>query len=120
MVKIENVAWGKVRIDSQDYWQVLVVDKKVIPREVERVKQQYGTDHVVADWEQKELLSNKPDIILIANGWSGLLEVAEEFKNKIESLNIELKVVSTPKVITEYNQLIKQGKKVNCLIHTTC
>jgi len=120
MVKIEKVSWGKVRIDGQDYWQVLVVGKKVIPREVERVKQQYGTDHVVADWEQKQLLSGKPRVILIANGWSGVLEVGSKFKAQSAKLGVELKVVLTGKFSKEYQSLINEGKKVNGLIHTTC
>jgi hypothetical protein len=120
MVKIEKVSWGKVRIDGQDFWQVLVISEKMISREVERVKQTYGTDHVVADWEQKLLLSENPEVILIVNGWSGLLKVDEEFKKKVENAGIELRVVLTPKVAEEYTRLINKGKRVNCLIHTTC
>jgi len=120
MLKIEKVSWGKVRIDGQDFWQVLVIGEKMIPREVERVKQAYGTDHVVADWEQKLLLSANPEMILIVNGWSGLLKVDEEFKKKVEDAGIELRVVLTPEVVKEYNHLIVEGRKVNCLIHTTC
>ena len=120
MVKIEKISWAKVRINGQDFWQVLLIGEKMISRQVEKVKQAYSTDHVVADWEQKLLLSENPEVILIANGRNGLLKVDGEFKKKVENLGIELKVVLTPKVISEYNQLIKQGKKVNCLIHTTC
>ncbi len=68
MVKIEKVSWGKVRIDGQDFWQVLVIREKMISREVERVKQVYGTDHVVADWEQKLFLSENPELLLIPLG----------------------------------------------------
>lgn len=120
MAKIEKVSWGKVKIDGQDFWQVLVIGKKVVPREVERVKQEYGTDHVVASWEQELLLSENPEIILIANGWSGVLRVDEGFKKKIENTGVELRLVLTPKVVEEYNQLVEKEKRVNALIHTTC
>lgn len=120
MPKIDNVSWAKVKIDDKDYWQVLLVGEKVIPREVERVKQKYGTDHVVADWEQKLLLSGNPEVILIASGWSGILKVDEEFAKKVEDAGAELRVVLTPRVVKEYNQLITEGKRVNALIHTTC
>jgi len=120
MAKIDKVSWAKVKIDGKDYWQVLLIGEKVTPREVERVKQEYGTDHVVADWEQKMLLSESPEVILIANGWSGVLKVNEKFKNQISKLGMELRVVLTPRLVKEYNQLIKEGKRVNALIHTTC
>jgi len=120
MLKIESLIWANVKIDGQDFWQVLVINEKLVPREVERVKKEYGTDHVVADWEQELLLSENPEVILVANGWSGLLRVGEDFKKKAKKAGIELRVVLTPKVVEEYNQLIKEGKKVNALIHTTC
>lgn len=127
MPKIDSVSWGKVKIDGKDYWQVLIVDGKVIPREVEKVKEKYGTDHAIADREQELLLSGNPEVILIANGWSGLLKVSQKFNLacrqagvKSQKLGIELRVVLTPKIVEEYNFLVQAGKRVNCLIHTTC
>lgn len=120
MPKIDKVSWAKAKIDGQDYWQALIIGEKIIPREVERVKEEYGTDHVVADWEQKLLVSGNPEVILIASGWSGILEVNEKFQNQIAKSGIELRVVLTPRVVREYNQLVEEGKQVNALIHTTC
>jgi len=120
MPKIEKVSWRKVKIDGKEYWQVLIVGEKVIPREVEKVKQVYGTDHVIADWEEKLLFSENPEVILIATGWGGVLKVNPKFKIQSSKLGIELKEVLTSKIIGEYNQLIFEGKKVNALIHTTC
>ncbi|MBM3205790.1 hypothetical protein FJZ41_03020 [Candidatus Shapirobacteria bacterium] len=59
-------------------------------------------------------------MILIASGWHGVLKVGEEFKKEIEDKEIELKVVLTGRMAKEYQNLTKQGKKVNALIHTTC
>ena len=120
MPKIDAVNWGKVKIEGRDYWQVLIIGDKVIPREVEKVKGKYGTDHLIADWEEELLFSENPEVILIANGWSGVLKTSQKSKVKSQKLGIELKVVLTPKVVTEYNRLVNQGKRVNALIHTTC
>jgi len=120
MPKIEKIGWGKVKIDGKEYRQVLIVGEKVIPREVEKVKQVYGTDHVIADWEEKLLFSENPEVILIATGWSGVLKVSSKFKIKSSKLGIEVKEILTPKVIGKYNRLVSEGKKVNALIHTTC
>lgn len=120
MVKIEKVSWGKVKINDQAYHQVLIIGEKVLERERDKLENLFGTTHQIGEWEQKLLLSENPDVILITSGWNGALKVMEEFKNKIEKKRIELKIVLTPKVMEEYQQLINQGKKVNCLIHTTC
>lgn len=120
MPKIDKVSWAKVKIDGKDFWQALIIGNKSIPREVERVKQEYGTDHVVAEWEQKLLLSGNPEVVLITSGWSGVLRVDEEFKKKVKEAGVELRVVLSPRVVKEYKQLIGEGKRVNALIHTTC
>lgn len=119
-MQIEKIGWRKVKIDGKEYWQVLIVGEKVIPREVEKVKKVYGTDHVIADWEEELLFSENPQVILVATGWSGVLKVNENLKFKTENLGIELRVVLTSRVMNEYNRLVSQGKKVNALIHTTC
>lgn len=120
MPKIESLTWANVKIGGQGFWQVLVIGERLVPRDVERVKKEYGTDHVVADWEQELLLSENPEVILVANGWSGILKVGQDFKEKAKKAGTELRVVLTPKAAEEYNQLIKDGKRVNALIHTTC
>lgn len=120
MIKIEKIVWGKVKVNGQVYYQVLIIGEKVLEREGNKLENLFGTTHQIGEWEQKLLLSENPDVILITSGWNGALKVMEEFKNKIEKKRIELKIVLTPKVMEEYQQLINQGKKVNCLIHTTC
>jgi len=120
MLKIDSVEWAKVKIEGKSYWQVLIIGGEVMVREVERVKQEYGNDHVIANWEKDSLLSKSPDAIVIADGWSEILKVDEEFKRHASDLGINLKVLRTPEAVEEYNRLAKEGKKVNTLIHTTC
>ena len=120
MVKIEKISWGKVKVNGKIYHQVLIIGDQVLERDKDKLETLFGTTHEIGDWEQKELLSGQPDIILIANGWSGLLEISSKFKTQSAKLGIELRVVLAPKVTREYTQLVNQGKRVNCLIHTTC
>ena len=120
MTKINSVSWGKVKIDGKSYHQVLIVDSQVLERDSDKLHQLFSTTHQIGDWEEKQLLSGNPQVILIANGVNGLLTISEEFKTQILKLRIELKVVLTPKAVREYNQLIEKGIRVNALIHTTC
>ncbi len=119
-LKINKISWGKVKVDGKDFHQVLIAGEKVFERDKPKLETLFGTTHVIGDWEQKLLLSENPEIILIASGWSGLLKVDEEFKKKIEGKEIELKVVLTGRVVKEYQNLIDKYVRVNCLIHTTC
>ena len=120
MPKIEKVFWGKVKIDGQTYHQALIVGDEVIERDKPKLEKLFGTTHQIGEWERHRLLSGKPEIILIASGWSGILKVDEGLKKQIAKLGIKLLVVLTPKIVTEYNRLVGEGRKVNALIHTTC
>ena len=120
MVKIDKVSWGKVKVYGQNYHQVLIVGDRVTERDESRLRRLFKTTHKIGSWEQRQLLSDNPEIILIANGWSGILKVDEEFKKKIEKAGVELGIVLTPKGVEEYNRLVKERKRVTVLIHTTC
>lgn len=120
MPKINKVSWAKVKVDNQTYHQVIIIGDQVLEREKGKLDSLFGTTHEIGDWEQALLLSQEPEIVLIANGWNGVLKVKEAFKKKVTELGVELRVILTPKVVKEYNRLVKEGKKVNVLIHTTC
>jgi len=120
MVHFEKTWFGGVRINGQDFSQVLVVGEEIEERDAQRLNQLYGTTHRIGPWEVEKLLSNKPEIIIIGNGQSGVLEVTSEVEEKIRASGAELKVLLTPEAISEFNKLYQEGKKVNALIHTTC
>ena len=119
-LKINKISWGKVKVDGKDFHQVLIVSDKVVERDKPKLETLFSTTHKIGDWEQKLLLSENPEIILVASGWNGLLKVDEEFKNRVVKQGVELEVVLTPMVVGEYNRLVTEGKRVNCLVHTTC
>jgi len=120
MVKINSVSWGKVEIDSFLYNQALIIGEKVLERQEAKLENLFGTTHKIGEWEQEQLLGGNPEIILIAIGWASVLKVSRDFKKKVEKSQVELRLVSTGRVIKEYDQLVRQGKRVNVLIHTTC
>jgi len=120
MVKIDSVEWGEIWVDGKQYHQVLIVGEEVFERDSEKLHQLFGTTHKIGEWEEEMLLEGKPEVIVVGNGWDEVLEVIENFKLKIENLGIDLKVLRTPEAVEEYNQLVKEGKKANVLIHTTC
>lgn len=120
MIKIENLIWGKLVISKKKYWQVLIINQRVFPREVEKTKKELGTDHLLSQEEKKKLLSQSPEIILIANGWNGILKVDKDFKKETLKKGIDLEILETPKAVIRFNYLQDSGKRVNALIHTTC
>lgn len=120
MSNIEGIQFGSVTIDGQKYHQVLIIGDKVIERESEKLHELFGTSHKIADWEQAMLLEGQPEVILIADGFQGALAVEPEVMEKFKKSGAEILVLHSPAAVHKYNDLIKQGKRVNALFHTTC
>ncbi len=120
MIQIDSVEWGKIVINGQEYNQVLIIGDEVFERDDKKLHQLFKTTHQIGDWEEKLLFSGKPKLIVIGNGFDGVLEASEKFKGQSERLGIELKILKSPQAVDEFNKLSKAGKKVNALIHTTC
>lgn len=118
MVIFEKTWFGGVRINGNDYRDVVVVGEEIKPRQTSRLDQEYGGHHLVGDFEIEELLANQPEVIIIGNGQSGVLEVSEKVKERMRE--VKLLILKTPPAIAKYNQLVGEEKKVNCLIHVTC
>jgi hypothetical protein len=120
MVKIDKIKWGNLWLAGKKYHQVLIIADQVFERESEKLRQLFGTTHQIGDWEEKLLLAQNPEIILIGLGWNGDVEIRPEFREKIKKKKIELKAILTGQAAAVYNDLVQAGKRVNALIHTTC
>ncbi|HUT44146.1 MAG TPA: MTH938/NDUFAF3 family protein [Desulfobacterales bacterium] len=120
MINIDQIDWGKIEVDGQEYRQVLIIGDEVLERDDKKLHQLFNTTHQIGDWEEELLFSGKPEVIVIGNGFDGVLGVSEELKAKSEKLGTELKILKTPQAVEEFNRFSEAGKKVNALIHTTC
>lgn len=120
MSHIDEIKFGSITIDGKKYHQVLIIGDKIVERESDKLHELFGTSHKIGDWEQEILLEDNPEVILIANGFQGALEVEPKVMEKFKKSGAEILVLHSPLAIHKYNELIKQGKKVNALIHTTC
>lgn len=120
MPKIEKIKWGNVWIDGQKYHQAIISNGKVFEREKEKLEKLFGTTHKIGDWEEELLFAADPEIILISTGFDNILKVSPDYGKKVSQKGIQLQTVLTDRLIENYNKLVKLGKKINVLIHTTC
>lgn len=117
---IDSTEFGSVTIDGKKYNQVLIIGDSAMERDYDKLKELFGTSHKIGDWEVEELLKQAPEIIIIGTGQSGAMEVEKEIIDNFKNKEIEVITAKTPEAIEIYNQKIKQGRRVNALIHTTC
>jgi len=120
MPYIDSSEFGEITIDGKKYSQVLIIGDLVMERDYEKLEKLFGTTHRVGEWEREELAKGNPEIIVIGTGQSSAMNVDGEIIDNLAKKGIEMIVVSTPEAIEIYNEKVKQGKRVNALIHTTC
>jgi hypothetical protein len=119
-VHFDKTWFGAVMADGHTYKDIIVANGKIIDRET--IKPGWFEDHshhTIHDHELKELFMGDPEVIIIGDGQSDVLEVPIKVAEIIKKKEIELIVLNTPKAIEEFNKISKT-KKVNALIHTTC
>ena len=120
MVHFDKTWFGTVMIDGKVHKDVLVVGDAVRDREDMKLGWfDSNSHHSVYEHELSKLLEGKPEVIIIGDGYSNVLEVPIRIVNEIRQRKIELIVLDTPKAVEEYNKLSKT-RKVNALIHSTC
>lgn len=118
MSRIDSTKFGEIIIDGKKYFQVLIIGDRVIERDYEKLTELYGTSHKIGDWEIENLLGENPEIIVVGTGQDGMLKIRRDFSNKFAK--IEVIAVKTPEAIKIYNEKVKEGRRINGLIHTTC
>lgn len=120
MPQINSYSFGEIIIDNKQYHQVLIIGEEVEERDWERLEKEFGTTHRIGEWEKEKLLSNNPEVIIIGTGHQGVLKIDPSLIDLLRKKGIEFFIALTPKAIDIYNQKIKEKRKVNALIHTTC
>ncbi|HII39038.1 TPA: hypothetical protein HA318_03490 [Candidatus Micrarchaeota archaeon] len=119
MVFFDSTGFGFVVVDGKKHGDLLVVGGRVVERELDVVKREFGTSHAVRESEVALLYKGKPEFILVGNGQDGVLEVDERFFEAAKRVGAQVTVLPTPKAILEFN-LLSRNRRVNALIHVTC
>ena len=88
-------------------------------------------DEVKGSWWRKEghrldaadisdILSAKPDVLVIGTGYAGNMRVPVSLRASIEGRDIEVIAERTSEATETFNRLFAQGKNVAGAFHLTC
>ncbi len=112
-MRIDSYKFGQVVIDGQSY------DNDVIVCPDQAINWWRREAHQVYPEDLEEAVGEKPEVLIIGTGDSGLVKVLPETREYLASQNIELIVEPTKKACQIYNQLF-QKKRVVAALHLTC
>lgn len=111
-------------IDSYQFGQIVINGKKytsdviILP---DRVKSNWWrkSGHQLSLEDIAEVMPEKPEMLIVGTGASGLMEVLPEVKQALETQGIKLIEETTDKACHTYNQLCR-SQKVATALHLTC
>lgn len=67
----------------------------------------------------KEVLQERPEVLIVGTGYSGLMRVPNEVSDYVKTKGIELIVQSTRDAYKTFNRLV-QSRRVVAALHLTC
>jgi hypothetical protein len=111
---IEFYDFGKIVIDGKEYSSdVIIYPDRVEASWWRKVGHELCLDDI------KNIFTEKPDVLVVGTGYSGLMRVLPEVEEVLREKGIELKVERTKRACDVYNELCK-SKKVIAALHLTC
>lgn len=116
---INNYKFGVISLDNnKKYFKDLIInDEKIIYPWV----REEGHFLQLKDLENiKESFKDKEKIILIGNGYSGMMKISEEVLNFFKKEKLNFLILTTKEAWKKFNEFKKQNRKVIGLFHLTC
>jgi hypothetical protein len=119
MTRIDSFNFGFIVIDDKQYSQDVIILPDGTVKERNPGKGRLGS-HSIARSEVESLIKSEPDVILIGTGVNGMARLARDAEFYLQEPDINLTLLTSPKVVKKYNQYIEEGERVAALIHVTC
>jgi hypothetical protein len=120
--KLESAGFGWLIADGARYDHdiIITVDGEIIPRP-KHLSKKYGGWHTVLGPEEIEsALVGHPEILLVGLGHFRQLPILPETKALLAERGVRLETASAPDVLTRYEPLRQEGKRVAAIRHVTC
>lgn len=117
--KILSCEWGQIKVANQPG---AFKDAKLYPGGAREWDwRETGTRHKpgIQPADVEELLEHGAEIVVLARGVYGRLQVCPETIEMLEEGGIEHYVLQTEKAVARYNELVAD-QRVGGLIHSTC
>ncbi len=112
---IESYDFGEIIVDGKRYFSDLLIFPKKVLSGWWRKK-----GHSLCIEDLKDVIKEKPEVIVIGTGYAGLMKVPNDVREQIRNLGIDLIIQRTEEACKTFNKLLKAGKMVVAALHLTC
>ncbi len=115
IMRIDFYSFGRIVIDGKTYTSDVIIYPGRVDASWWRKK-----GHRLQPADLTDVVSAKPDVLIIGTGYAGVMDVPEETADFIRSKGIEVRVEKTGKAVDAFNSLQGSKKTVVAALHLTC
>ncbi len=121
-MQIESHSFGVMKIDGAEYRSDLIVFASRGAGSPDRIKSDWWRKqgHSLAMEDLDDVLSFKPEVLIVGKGTSGLMQVPASTKKAIEEHGIELITENTDRAWQLFNEQVQKGKRAVGAFHIAC
>ncbi len=112
LVLIESFKFGRIIIDGKICKDVIICKG--------RISEWQWHEHHAFTMEDIRPLLDGSDVLVLGTGAGGFVKIKSDVIDFLESNNIKYFAAKSDKACEKYNKLVKAGKKVSAIIHSTC
>jgi hypothetical protein len=112
-VQINSYSFGRIVIDGKEYSNDVIIFRDEVKSWWRKVGHEVCLDDI------KEIVKDKPEVLIIGTGASGCVVIKDEVKEFLKSKNIELIYKPTEGACKLFNEISKK-KKIIGAFHLTC
>jgi hypothetical protein len=113
-MKIEHYSFGEIKINGKTYTSDVIIFPDRVNSSWWRLE-----GHLLQIPDLKEIMAEKPSVLVIGTGFYGTMRVPEETLNYLRSNNIEVHVKNTREAVDLYNK-ISEKRPLVAAFHLTC
>lgn len=114
-VKIDSYSFGHIVIDGIEYTSDVIIYENRVDASWWRKE-----GHNLHPEDVSEALTDKPDILIIGTGYSGVMTVPKKTEEYIAARGVDVKIERTGKAVDLFNVLRGKKKSVIAALHLTC
>lgn len=114
-MRIETYDFGRIRIDGKTYTSDVII----LPQKI-RDSWWRKEGHSLQIDDLADVISAKPDVLVIGTGYYGNMVVPTATKSLLEAKGIKVHKARTAEAVREFNELQKNIGNVVAALHLTC
>ncbi len=112
---IDSYEFGQIVVDGNSFTKDIIILANSVQSNWWRKQ-----GHTLSTEDLQTVFANKPSVLIVGCGASGLMKVPNETKQALQNCEIGLETLDTQKAVQRFNELSLSDANVAAALHLTC